>query len=223
MTALGAPPHTSRLALFGALYGDDFDAPPVAETPEPAEPEPPVVVEPVYSAAALDAARMEGQEAGRIACERGLAATRVHMLGLIAEALGAAQAEAAISAEAFAAMVARTMLSAVAACLPTLCAQHGEAELRAVARALLPSLVDEPRITITVNPVMIPALTEEISLFDAAMLDRVVFLPMAALPPGDLRVGWRDGGAVRDAARVRMEVESVLAKLGLLQRETIDV
>ena len=48
-----------------------------------------------------------------------------------------------------------------------------------------------------------------------------------AMPPGDVRIAWRNGSATRDAAALWQQVAAVLAPAGLLLahaaiRETID-
>ncbi len=224
---MGKTPHERRRTLLGVLYAEDFDtdgpfaAPPKPEEP-PAPPPEPEIVEPTYSAAEMDAARDEGRAAGRAETEHGLAATRTHMLGLIATGLGDARASAAQVAEAVAAEVARTLLTALAACLPALCARHGAAELQALVRAVLPALVDEPKITIRVNPSMVDVMAAEIAAMDSEIAQRIVLLPTGQLEPGDGRVSWQEGSAVRDAARARAAVEDALAALGLLDKEMID-
>jgi flagellar assembly protein FliH len=207
----------------GLLYAEDFDAPP-RPPPAPvavAEPEP-VIVEPTYSEADLAAARADGRSKGRMEADHGVAALHAKMLGEIARGLAEARADTRDAAAAAAEAVARTMLSALAACLPATCARHGEAEIRAVVRAVLPGLRDEPRIAVRVNPLMLPAMAEEIAALDAEVAAIVVVLPAEQLPPGDVRVTWQDGAAVRDTGRVRAAVADALAALGLLEKEMID-
>ena len=48
-----------------------------------------------------------------------------------------------------------------------------------------------------------------------------------AMPPGDVRIAWRNGSATRDAAELWRQVAAVLMPAGLLMahaaiRETID-
>jgi flagellar biosynthesis/type III secretory pathway protein FliH len=220
-------PHERRRTLLGVLYAEDFDADGTfAAAPKPAEPPAeaaePEIVEPVYTAAEMEAARDEGRAAGRAETEHGLAAARTHMLGLIATGMDEARSAATQVAEAVAAEVARTLLTALVACLPALCAQHGATELRALAHAVLPALMDEPKITVRVNPSMIAAMSIEIAALDSEIAERIVLLPTEQLEPGDGRVSWQEGSAVRDAGRARAAVEDALAALGLLDKEMID-
>ncbi len=211
---------THRTSLLGVLYAEDFGA----DGESPAEPGPPEpeVIDPSFTAAELDAARAEAREAGRAEAEHGLAAARVHMLGLLATGVADARGEAAQAATAAAAGVAATMLAALLACLPALCGRHGEAELRALSRAILPALQDEPRITVRVNPHMLAAMQAEVAALDTEVAERVRILPTDAVAPGDARIAWADGSAVRDAGRARAAVRDALAQLGLLEQEFAD-
>lgn len=221
------PPHeTLRDALIGVLYAEDFDAddtipvaaPIVASAPPP-EPE---VIEPTFSADDLAMARDEARLQGRTEAEHGLAAARVRMLDLIAAGLADAREAAAAVAEARADTIGRIMLSAMVACLPALCSRHGAIELRALVQAVLPELVDEPRITVRVNPQMAAAMNAEITALDPDLAERIVLLPTDAMPPGDARITWQDGQAIRDAGQARRLLEDALAALGLLEREMTD-
>lgn len=210
-----------QTALLGALYAEDFDATEiVAVVPDDVpDPEP---ADPVFTAADMEAARAEGHATGRAESDHGLMATRVQMLGLVGLGMHDATAAATLVAEAASEAIARTMLGAMAACLPALCTQHGEAELRALARALLPNLVDEPRITVRLNPLMVAGLTLELAELNPDVAGRVVLLPADQMAPGDVRISWQDGSAVRHAGQARLAVEDALAALGLLEKETID-
>lgn len=210
-------------ALFGVLYAEDFDAdaapPPTPAAEEIPEPE---VIEPTYSAAELEAAHAAGHAAGLLEAGHGLAASRVQMLGLIAHGLGDASSAAAAVAEETARAVASTMLGAMAACLPAACAHHGASELQALVRAIVPGLVNEPRIAVRVHPLMASALEAEIATLDCEIAERVVLIPTERLPPGDARISWQDGSVVRDAGRTRRGIQDALAAIGLLEQELSD-
>ena len=220
---VAAAPRPHRPSLVGVLYAEDFDddaSPSAAGSPDPApEPE---IIEPAFTAAELDAARAEAWQAGRLEAEHGLAGSRSRMLGLLAAGIAEARAAAHEAAEAAAEGVASCMLSALAACLPAMCERHGAAELRALARTLLPALADEPRVTVRISPHMVAAIEAELASLDSEIAERVHLLPTDAIPPGDARVTWAEGSAVRDAGRARAAFEDGLAALGLLQREHAD-
>ena len=217
--AASTAPH--RSSLLGVLYAEDFDED--GSEPQPVAPAPDLeIIEPVFTAADLEAARAEGRLAGRTEAEHGLAGARNQMLATVSAGLSEARAGALAVAEAAAEGVAQCMLSALAGCLPDLCVRHGTAELRALVRALLPALSQEPRISVRVHPRMLPMMQEEIAALDADLAACVQLVPTDAMPPGDARINWTDGSAVRDTAHARAAFEDGLALLGLLQRERHD-
>ena len=223
--------RSPRPSLVGVLYAEDFDDADLAPAParpswrratdrpaaeaKSAEPVEPEVAETSFTAAELDTARAEGREAGRVEAERGLAASRASMVGLLATGLAEVQGSAQGVAEMAAEGVARCLLSMMAACLPALCERHGAAEVQALARAVLPALVDEPRITVRVHPYMQAAMQTEVAALDIELAERVHLVPTEAVAPGNARISWADGSVVRDAARARRAVEDALAALGL--------
>ena len=209
-----------RRVLLGTLFAEDFDTGGVLPA-APAEP-PPAPAEPSYGAAELQAAREEGCAAGRTEAERGLAASRAQILGLIAGGMADARAGGAALMEQVAERVAQAMLGALAACLPALCRHHGEVELRALAQAVLPSLAREPRIGVHVHPLMAPAMAAEVATLDPDIARCVVVVATEAIAPGDARLAWQDGWAARDAKAACDAVGKVLAELGLLEQEGSD-
>jgi len=213
-----------QTALFGTLYAEDFDAPNVEAPPEqqPEPPPPPEITEPVFTVADMESAHAAGRAAARAEIASSQAAARIKMLGQIANRIEESQAACRATAEEAADAVARTMLSALAACLPALCTRHGETELRALIHALLPSLTRQKRIIVQVNPAMIVGMTDEMAALDPAIAESVALLPADQIPPGDVRVAWQDGAAIRDARTIRAEIVDALAKLGLLEQEMPD-
>ncbi len=204
-----------QTALLGALYAEDFDAPKII--PAPAPPPEPVAAAPVFTVADMESAHAAGRAAAKVEIANSQAATRIKLLAQIAAGIAETQAACAAATEEAADAIARTMLSALAACLPALCARHGETELRAFARALLPGLTEEKRITMRVNPAMIAGMSTEIALLDAEIAECVVLVPVDQMAPGDARVTWQDGSAVRDAGQARTKIADALAALGLLE------
>ena len=210
-----------RPGLLGVLYAEDFDdegdiVPAAAETsPGP----PPELIEPVFSAAELEAACAEARAAGRLEAEHGLAASRTQMLGLLAAGVADGRAGAAAAATQAAESVAKCMMGVLAACLPALCERHGAAELSALARTVLPGLTDEPKIVVRLHPTMLPGIQAELAELDFELAERVQLLPTEAVAPGDVRISWADGSVTRHAGKTRHLVEDALAALGLLERE----
>jgi flagellar assembly protein FliH len=202
--------------FLGVLYAEDFDEdgapPPAAETaPEPE------VIEPVFTAAEMEEARSEAHALGRTEAEHGLAASRARMIGLLAAGVANARDEYRATAQHAAEAAVRCVLSALYSCLPALCERHGAAEMRSLTRAVLPTLVDEPRITVRVNPAMLSAMQDEIADLDSDLSERVQLIPADIIAPGDIRINWADGSAIRDTARAHGAVRDALAALGLLE------
>ncbi|HEX4260748.1 MAG TPA: hypothetical protein VHY76_06575 [Acetobacteraceae bacterium] len=204
----------SRDPSAGILFAEDFDA--VVRLPAP-EPE---VIEPVFSHADLidarEAARAEGRAEAEAVARMGAAQQRTTLLARLADALGAAGAQAAASLEGHAEETARLLLACLCQALPALCADHGAAELRAVARALLPTLRTEPRVTIRAHPHHVPDLQRELDALDPPLAGTAVLEPVQTMARGDVRVHWQCGRAERSAAAIRAALEAALAPLGLL-------
>jgi hypothetical protein len=68
----------------------------------------------------------------------------------------------------------------------------------------------------------------EIGRLDPDLAERVRVVECDAMTPGDVKIAWRNGAAVRDAAALWEQVAAVLAPAGLLRtgamaiRETVD-
>jgi len=197
------------------LFDEDFD--------QPAKPLEPEVIAPVFTAAELLAAREEAAQDGRdraIAEAEGsarIASSRA--LAEIAKQFTAAQEEAASIAEQSAEAIARLLLDCFATAFPALSARHGPGELAGVLREILPALHREPKITVRINPLLVPAMTEELHSLDADLVARVRLIPADSVAVGDARITWENGAATRDAASLWRQIESVLAPAGLLNLE----
>lgn len=219
MITTTARPH--RPGVLGVLYAEDFDddagaAPAGPDHPHMAEPE---IIEPVFTAAEVERARLQARQAGQAEAEGGVLAARNRLLGVVASGLADARSAAHEAAATMAEGVARAMLSALAACLPKLCQRHGELELRALVAALLPALCDEPKILLRVHPAMADGLLEDIGTLDAELAEQAHVLPTGSIPPGDVRITWEGGSAVRDAAAACAAFKAGLAALGLLEEQ----
>ena len=103
-------------------------------------------------------------------------------------------------AEQSAEAIARLLLDSLAAAFPRLCAQYGDAEVRAIVRVVLPGLTQEPAITVRAHPRTATALAQEIARLDPDLAAHVQTVECDAMPPGDVRIAWRNGSATRDAA-----------------------
>ena len=199
----------------GALFGEDFDAPPAP--PPPTEP---AFVEPVYSAADLAVARDEAardsRETALAEAEAATKATARRALTDIAAQIASARDDVAAIAEQSAEATARLLLDCFATAFPALSARHGAAEVTAILQAILPSLRREPKIVIRLSPHLAREMTEEIQMLDPELAAHVRIVPTDAIPAGDVRIAWDNGGAIRDTKALWSQIENTLAPAGLL-------
>jgi flagellar biosynthesis/type III secretory pathway protein FliH len=197
------------------LFDEDFDL--------PAKPHEPEVIEPVFSAAELMAAREEAAQDSRdrtiAETEEGARIASSRALTEIAGQITAAREAAAASAEQSAEAIARLLLDCFATAFPALSTQHGAGEVAAVVREILPALHREPKITVRINPDLVPAITEELQSLDADLVARVRLIGADTVAVGDARITWDNGTAIRDAASLWRQIECVLAPAGLLNPE----
>ena len=200
--------------FVGILYAEDFDDPQLAPLPE-AAPTPPTFTSDDLEAA-RQMARIDAVQAARAEWESSALHDRTKSLVAIAGALADAQREAGVLIDTVADGVARAILSVLAGLLPSFCARHGGAEVRALLRHLLPTLAQQPRIAVRVSPSILDGVREDLALLDEDLAACVV-LTAAPLLPGDARVAWTDGSLVRDQAAIRVAVSAALTELGLLE------
>jgi flagellar biosynthesis/type III secretory pathway protein FliH len=214
IAARSVPPTRSRIALFT----EDFGLPRRDVTLEPE------TIDPTYSAADLAEARAEawagGHAVGTADATTTTAAATNAMLESIATTLRETCAEANAVAERSVESIARLLLDSLAKLLPALCERHGEAELCALIRIILPTLAQEPTITVRVNPAHTPALMRELDRLDPDLVEHVRLVPVEAIAAGNVRVTWRDGSALRDTAALWQQVRAVLEPAGLLSPAT---
>ena len=221
MKATSAVPALSAFAI----YAEDFDDPPALPepAPEPSDPEP-EASQPSFTLAELEAARgaarKEGAAAERARLAAEDAANRSRALDALATAVADAADAARIAAEETAEGLAQAVLSLVAAGLPSLCAHHGEREVRALLQRILPTLDAEPRITVRLNPQLLNAVRADLDELDPEIVAAVQLVPADAVPPGDVRISWADGTCQRSAAAVCAAIREALAPLGLLLPES---
>jgi flagellar assembly protein FliH len=209
-----------RPTLHAPLFAEDFDQPAVhgvtvlddaADAPR----EIPAATQ-AEIALARDEAYAEGLCSGLAQAAADRAEVSRQMLATIADRLAHAAGEARQVAEDAAHSLARLLLGTLAAVLPATCARHGATEVAALARTLLPALAQEPRVTIRISPHVTEALQAELAQLDAMVASRIVVVPTDAVVPGDVRISWDDGVAMRDTAALWQQVSEVLAPLGLL-------
>jgi flagellar assembly protein FliH len=202
----------------GVLFAEDFDFEhTLLATEAPPEPE---LIAPHYTADDLEVARnvawAEGAQAGLAEASAGHAAAVARALTTIATTLRESAQEAHSTIDQAAQGMARLLLESLAAMLPESCAAHGEAEVRAVVRAILPGLRQEPSIAIRIHPRLAQAVEQELSRLDPDLSGRVSLIPTDAMMLGDVRITWENGSACRDVAATWRSVSDVLCSAGLL-------
>lgn len=204
----------------GVLFAEDFDAPAAPEPEVIAPGSAPRGLTDADVAAARADAWAEGHGAGRAAAEAAAATALAGAVAALAREMTGLREELRASAETAADALARLLLDTLAALFPALSARHGAAEARAVVRALLPGLALEPDIVIRANPATAPALAEEVARALPDETGRVRVVPDPAMGPGDVRLRWHGGTAVRDGAALWEEIAAALAPAGLLSVTT---
>jgi len=204
-----------RVTRIGLLFAEDFDMSPAAHEPE--------IAEPVFSDADMSAAREaawhEGHAAGLRQAADSQSAAISQAVSAIAEQLTANRDVALAMAEESAGAIARLLMESLATMFPVLSARHGDAEIRAVVHAVLPALMQEPAITVRVNPCAAVGVEQEIALHPG-LAARIRIDDCNKIAPGDVRIVWSNGSAARDTAALWRDVAAVLAPAGLLGADT---
>jgi flagellar assembly protein FliH len=176
-----------------------------------------------YTPAEYDAAKTasyaKGHEAGRSEMATSIEQAAANATAMVAEQLkvllaGASEAHMAAHRQAIAA--AATFVDKI---LPALLKRHGLDEIETLIRECLSRLHDEPRIVVRVNDAILDSLQTRLDsvLAAAGFSGRVVLLAEDGLDPADARIEWADGGAERDVAAVRQEIDSILQRFTELE------
>ncbi len=211
---------------FGILFAEDFDdddgaildrgSSHAAEFEQHATVEnPSVSVEPLYSAADLAEARRAGHEAGYTegfaAASESASITRTSLLAVLTERLSATRADLDAMVAQQLDEVTHATLAVVSACLPVLCEHAGTQDLIVVLQDLLPSLVGEPELVVTVHPDQAASVEQELR----AILGKNTPLQVQTSPSmgrSDVDIAWRSGTAKRNTRALRREVTEMLRR-----------
>ena len=180
-----------------------------------AAPEPP----PVFTAEELDAARAEalaeGRRLGETEAADSIGSRTERLLSQISGRFGQLVAAQESSDRQLVEQAVQLALAFTRKLMPELSRREGIAEIEAVARECLQGMLSRPRIVIRVAEEMLEplgarvrGLTEDLG-YDGA----VVLRGDAALPPGDCRVDWAEGGAERISARIWQDIEDAVVRL----------
>ena len=188
------------------LFAEDFDMPGTVPEPE--------VIEPTFSIGELTEAREaawhDGHTAGMQEAAADSAAAIRETVAAIAAQLADEREASATRAEHNAEAVARLLIDGLAAAFPTLCSRFGNDEVQALVRIVLPALTQEPAIAVRANPRTAAAVTQEVARLDPELMARVQTIECDDMAPGDVRVTWRNGAAVRDTASLWEQVAEAL-------------
>lgn len=202
----------ARPFLFEVAFDDDDVVEPMADEPAAA---------PTFDEAALQAARAEGFDAGRLegyaqgqrdaeaAADAASASAReaiaAHLTGFM---------EHAAAAEAGALAVAATAASqAVVHGFPAFAATVGSGEIDLLFRDALARASDEPRIVVRIAPDAFEKTADDLNDIarSTGFAGKVITLEDGAIAPGDVKVEWADGGLVRDLGRLTRAIAEALA------------
>jgi flagellar biosynthesis/type III secretory pathway protein FliH len=157
-------------------------------------------------AEARDEAFDAGMAAGREAEHASRDGVMAENLSRIADAVADARWAADAVAEQTATEMAHLVCDVIAQALPSLAARAARQDAMAFATQLLPALVAEPRIDISVAPAFVSALAEHL-----ASQPTIHVAADPALPEGDVRIGWRDGQAEHRHAAFRSAILGMIA------------
>ncbi len=200
--------HALPTAMSGVLYAEDFDepllqAPCLTPVMARAAAQPETVV-PSFTLGELRAAAEEAHQRGRDEALRETAASIASQRNLAAQnlagQLSATQEQSARIVEQALGMIARTTLSLLSVALPALCADHAEAELRALLHRIVPPMRQQPELQIRVHASLRAVLEEETKSLLEGSSTCVTWASSSKLMPGDIAISWQNGGALRDTA-----------------------
>lgn len=202
-----------------ALFAEDFDFPgPAAHDVRP-PPDPEPVLPPSYSQDELDAAciaaRADGFALGIAEAASADTARIAANLSTIAERMQDAAESAARVTEDSADAFARLLFATVLAGFPRLRTQHGEDELRAIVRRAIPGLLPKTSVVFHVHPTMVPMIEAELGAVPMKERQHMSIEPSDDIPPGDARIAWPHGAAVRDTVKLHRAIAEILERFGL--------
>ena len=163
-------------------------------------------------------ARQEGFAAGLDAALADQAATalmlRQSCLQGIADELASQRVSRLALVEMRAQEIADVLSVMLAACLPAFCAQRGLGETQALICAIIPGLAPASVLKLRVAPGCVADLADDIATLDH--LEQAPSIDIDHhLRPGEMKMTWENGHAVRDTAATIAAVQEALAAAGL--------
>jgi len=87
-------------------------------------------------------------------------------------------------------------------------------EVERIVRSIMGKMIDEPRLTITVNDTLLERISSRLDpmMADTGFEGKVIFNGDEALPLSDCRIEWGTGTASRDTASLWQEIDSLIAE-----------
>lgn len=193
------------------LFDTRFDADP---EPESAPPPPRLRFAEEDLEAARDAGHRAGLAAGRAQALAEIEARMATAIEAVARGMGTALADA----EARHRDALRDTLAAAIEIqrrlFPALAERHEAAEIEVLLGSCLANLTEEPRILIRAPENLVEALQPRLDRAGqrAGFAGRILILGDPAMPPGQSRIEWADGGVERDTARIWSDIDTALAR-----------
>lgn len=192
-----------------------FDEPDVEEKEENLPPPPPTFSEEELEAArasAYDKGKRDGRAEEKAARDTEIANLLKTIVNALPDLLAAEdRREKRYEQEAVA-----LALAALRVLFPALEARHGLVEAESLIRGVLENAQGRTNISIDVSPDSVEPIESHLATI-ATRLEgvRIAVRPDDRLGPGDCKLGWKDGGAVRDARALADEIarriEEILA------------
>lgn len=183
--------------------------------PPPPPPEPPA---PTFSEEELEAARAEAFEAGRQSVLNEGSAKAAQALNEALEVIGRGldhlQPLIDRATNEISEVAAQVALEVCRKMLPHTADHFAVAEIEAMVAALMPHLVDHPRLIIRVNPRLAEETRERLSAVcqTHGFEGRIQIMEQANLAPSDTQLDWGDGGAERNTRRLWDAVDTLVAR-----------
>lgn len=159
----------------------------------------------------------EGQQAGVAAARTDQRAKALATLERLNHEIATMRDEWLTEARAIAEALAGLLCSCLAAAFPTLCAIHGETEVKAIVAEILPELIHEPEVALRIAPSQAATIRELLETMDQANA-RVRVIADATTTENDFRLEWSRGEARRDIRDIWKRIEAILAPQGLIQQ-----
>lgn len=192
----------SRKFMFDRHIFDE----PLVEEKEDLPPPPPT-----FSEEELEAARASAYDKGRrdgIAAEKAARDTEIaHILKTISHALPNLFAAESAREKVYENESVALALTAFRTVFPALEACHGLTEVDSVIRAVLAECAGRNDIAIDLHPDAVDPVEAHLkTVAERLEMPRISVRPDDRLGPGDCRLSWKDGGAVRDSRALADEI-----------------